>query len=54
MDWQIDVDRFFNVMSVPENRQVKMVAIRLKNTAAVWWDKIVVQRKRQRKEAIKT
>ena len=22
MDWQIDVDRFFDVMSVPENRQV--------------------------------
>ena len=31
-----------------------MVAIRLKNTVAVWWDKIIVQRKRQRKEPIKT
>lgn len=54
LDWQIDVDRFFDVMSVPENKQVRMVAIRLKSTAAVWWDKLVMQRKRQRKEPIKT
>ncbi|CAJ2646166.1 unnamed protein product [Trifolium pratense] len=54
MDWQIDVDRFFDVMDVPENKQVKMVAIRLKSTAAVWWDRLVVQRKRQKKRPIRT
>ncbi|PNX69899.1 hypothetical protein L195_g056971, partial [Trifolium pratense] len=54
MDWQIDVDRFFDVMDVPENKQVKMVAIRLKSTAAVWWDRLVVQRKRRKKRPILT
>ncbi|CAA7016809.1 unnamed protein product [Microthlaspi erraticum] len=53
-DYRIDVDRFFDVMGVPESKQVKMVAIRLKKTAAVWWDKLVVQRQRQRKGPVKT
>ena len=54
LDWQIDVDRFFDVMGVPESKQVKMVAIRLKKTAAVWWDKLVVQRQRKRRGPVKT
>ena len=44
LDWEIDVDRFFDVMDVPENKQVKMVANRLKSTASIWWDRLVVQR----------
>ncbi|CAN0876919.1 hypothetical protein LINGRAHAP2_LOCUS11566 [Linum grandiflorum] len=54
LDWQIDVDRFFDMMGVPENKQVKMVANRLKSIAVVWWDKLVFQRQYQRKAPIKT
>ncbi|CAN0903013.1 hypothetical protein LINGRAHAP2_LOCUS22325 [Linum grandiflorum] len=54
LDWQIGVDRFFDVMEVSENKQVKMVAIRLKSIAAVWWNKLVFQRQCQRKTPIKT
>lgn len=53
LDWEIDVDRFFDIMDVPESKQVKMVANKLKSTAAVWWDRLVVQRRRQRKNPIR-
>ena len=54
LDWKIDVDRFFDVMDIPTNKQVKMVAIRMKNTATVWCDRLVVQRHRQMKRLIRT
>ncbi|CAN0887631.1 hypothetical protein LINGRAHAP2_LOCUS15640 [Linum grandiflorum] len=54
LDWLVDVDRFFDLMGVPENKQVKMVAIRLKSVAALWWDKLVFQRQCQRKAPIRT
>ncbi|CAN0916045.1 hypothetical protein LINGRAHAP2_LOCUS29496 [Linum grandiflorum] len=47
LDWQVDVDRFLDLMGVPENKQVKMVAIRLKSIAALWWDKLIFNRRCQ-------
>lgn len=52
--WQVDIDRFFDVLAVLENKQVKMVAIRMKSIAAVWWDKLVDQRQGQRNGLVKT
>ncbi|CAM8969279.1 unnamed protein product [Rhodiola kirilowii] len=54
LDWQIDVDRFLEVIDVPESKQVKMVAIRLKGTSVVWWDNLVIQRWTQGKIPIRT
>ncbi|KAL9667052.1 hypothetical protein QQ045_001398 [Rhodiola kirilowii] len=38
LNWQVEVDRFFDVMGVPKNIQVKMAGMRLKSVASVWWD----------------
>jgi len=54
LDWEVEVDRFFDVRDVPESKQVKMVSNRLKSEAAVWWDRLVVHRRRQRKNPIRT
>lgn len=54
LDWKIVIDRFFDVMGVPENKQVKMLTIRLKSNVVVWWDKLVVHMQRQRNWPIST
>ena len=41
-------------MSVHESKQVKMVAIKLRSVASIWWDKLVMHRQRQGKRSIRT
>ncbi|KAL9659458.1 hypothetical protein QQ045_024264 [Rhodiola kirilowii] len=54
LNWQVDVDRFFDVMGVPKNIQVKMASMRLKSVPFVWWDKLVTVRQRERKGPVRT
>ena len=41
-------------MSVHESKQVKMVAIKLRSVASIWWDRFVLQRRRQGKRSVQS
>ncbi|KAI5401864.1 hypothetical protein KIW84_066358 [Lathyrus oleraceus] len=54
LNWQIDVDRFFDVIGILENKKVKMVVIGLKSIYVFWWDKLVLHRQWQRKGLVRS
>lgn len=38
IDWLLTVERIFEYKDVPEHRKVKIVAIKLKKHASIWWE----------------
>ncbi|GJV70581.1 transposon ty3-I gag-pol polyprotein, partial [Tanacetum coccineum] len=39
LDWLYEVDKFFDIMEVPEEEQVKVVAYKLRGGAGAWWQR---------------
>ncbi|OMO92485.1 Retrotransposon gag protein [Corchorus capsularis] len=54
LEWLHTVERIFEYQDVPENKQVKLVAIKLRKHASLWWENLRMQRERNGKEKIRT
>jgi hypothetical protein len=49
LDWVMEVERFFDYMSIHEDRKVKLVAYKFKGGASTWWKKLQISRGQQGK-----
>nr|GEY03188.1 hypothetical protein [Tanacetum cinerariifolium] len=54
IDWLNTVERTFNYQDVPEDVKVKIVAIKLKRHAFVWWEQLKLRRAHENKSKIRT
>ncbi|GJU06167.1 hypothetical protein Tco_1122597 [Tanacetum coccineum] len=54
LDWLYEVDKFFDIMEVPEEEQVKVVAYRLCGGAGAWWQREQDNRRAQGRRPMDT
>jgi len=48
------VERIFEYKKVPEDKKVKLVALKLRKYASLWWTNLLAKRVRQGKGKIRT
>jgi len=53
-DWLQTVERVFEFKIIPEEKKVKLVALKLKKYASIWWSNVASKRVRKGKGKIKT
>ena len=54
LDWEANLDNYFEWKTLEENRKVLFVKLKLKGTALQWWKRVEEQRARQGKPKIST
>ncbi|XP_076938140.1 uncharacterized protein LOC143606166 [Bidens hawaiensis] len=54
IDWLHTVERIFDLRQVPEHLKVKLVAIRLRKYASLWWEHVQNKRYREGKHKVET
>jgi len=53
LDWLEIVERVFEYGDIPESKKVKLVALKLRKYASIWWSNVVTKRVRKGKSKIK-
>ncbi|GKV08696.1 hypothetical protein SLEP1_g20294 [Rubroshorea leprosula] len=54
IDWLHTVERVFELKDVPDDKCVKLVAIKLKKHASIWWENLKRSREREGRNKIRT
>ncbi|XP_057747483.1 uncharacterized protein LOC130966679 [Arachis stenosperma] len=54
IDWLCTVERVFELKDIPNDKCMKLIAIKLKKHASVWWENLKRQREREGRRKIKT
>ncbi|XP_039138745.1 uncharacterized protein LOC120276074 [Dioscorea cayenensis subsp. rotundata] len=54
LDWVFEVEKFFELMNIPEEAQVRYVAFKLKGAALPWWDNAQASRHHLRKQPVQS
>nr|GFA15878.1 reverse transcriptase domain-containing protein [Tanacetum cinerariifolium] len=54
IDWLSTVERIFDLRDVPDKLKVKLVAIKLRKSASLWWDHVKNQRVKDGKSKVET
>ena len=54
LDCILDIEKLFEYENTPDNRKVKIIVIKLKGHASLWWEHLQIDRQRKGKQKIKT
>ena len=54
LDWLRTIERISQCKDIPEDKNVKLVVLRLRKYASVWWTNFCAKRVRERKTKIRT
>ena len=54
MDWLNTVKRVFEYKEVPDDKKIKLVALKLRKYASVWWSNVEAKRARKGKGKIRS
>ncbi|GJV19781.1 putative receptor protein kinase ZmPK1 [Tanacetum coccineum] len=54
LDWVSETEKYFELMDIPEDSQVKYVTYKLRGGALSWWANLQTGRRCQRKQPIRT